>query len=54
MVDRKKCIGCASCTFICPNNAIKLVDGRAQIDPKKCVKCHACENICPVAAIKIK
>lgn len=54
MVDPKKCISCGACISLCPQNAIKFVDGKAKIDPKKCVKCGACASFCPMTAITIK
>lgn len=53
MVDSSKCISCGACISICPVNAIKFVDGKAQINPKKCIKCGSCAQFCPVGAITI-
>ncbi len=54
MVDTKKCITCGACVSICPVQAIKIVNGKAQINPKKCIKCGSCSQFCPVSAIEIK
>ena len=53
MVDKEKCIGCGACASICPQGAIKLKNGKAEINPEKCVKCGACQNFCPMSAIDI-
>ena len=50
-VDRDKCIGCESCTMVCPVGAISMVDGKAMIDPEQCISCGACVGECPVEAI---
>ncbi len=54
MVDEKKCITCGCCVSICPQGAIKIVNGKARIDEKKCVKCGQCAKFCPMTAIEIK
>lgn len=53
MVDSNLCIGCGACASICPVNAIKLVNGKAQINKEKCIHCGACQQFCPVGAIDI-
>lgn len=50
-VDRDKCIGCESCTMVCPVGAISMVDGKAMIDGEQCISCGACVGECPVEAI---
>lgn len=35
----------------CPQKAIYLVDGVAQIDPQLCQECLACLSVCPTGAI---
>ncbi|PWH13043.1 MAG: hypothetical protein DDG59_14785 [Anaerolineae bacterium] len=46
------CVGCEACLSVCPNNAIKLYQGRAWIDSSLCGECGACAEICPQGAIK--
>lgn len=41
------CLGLGDCVKVCPVNAIKVVNGIAQIDPKICVACGACQTACP-------
>ena len=57
-VEARKCIGCGLCSFVCPEGAISMVDGKAVIDPGKCVNCGICKNGnggdydgCPAGAI---
>lgn len=46
----KNCIA-HSCIEVCPRNAIKIVENRAQIDYSKCVGCGLCASACPYGAI---
>lgn len=52
-LDRDKCIGCTKCVRICPTEAIRVRDGKAEIDNARCIDCSQCVAICPVNAIKI-
>lgn len=47
------CEGCGRCRDRCRQNAIQVVDGRAQIDPEKCVFCGYCARVCPQFCIKV-
>ena len=47
------CEGCGHCKARCRQNAIEIVDGRAQIDPEKCVFCGYCARACPQFCIKV-
>ena len=50
-VDVSKCTGCGSCVEVCPVEAIKLVDNKAQIDQDECLECGACQAECANEAI---
>jgi len=51
-VNKIGCVGCGTCcSGICPANAIKLVDGKAEIDQSACLHCGTCASICPMQAI---
>lgn len=51
--DNTKCIGCHTCTGICPVGAISVAaDGKCAIDINKCISCGTCASICPVTAIE--
>jgi electron transfer flavoprotein alpha subunit len=52
-VDKNKCIGCSICVQVCPFNAAKLVDKKAEMN-ENCTLCGACEKACPVQAISIE
>ena len=47
------CMGLGSCVNVCPQHAISLVDGVAQVDPKKCVACGLCVKACPKGLIEL-
>jgi len=53
-ITKKKCIGCGDCTEHCSQNALSIVDEKAQMDKKKCIGCGECILICPNSAIEIK
>ena len=52
-IDQDECIGCGQCVTACPFDAIKLVDGTAQVIENNCRGCKQCIRMCPVQAITI-
>ncbi|MFH1420472.1 MAG: 4Fe-4S binding protein [Candidatus Aenigmatarchaeota archaeon] len=52
-VNPSKCIQCAGCVGVCPNDALQLKD-KILCDEKKCTSCNICVNFCPAGALKIK
>lgn len=49
----KKCIGCLSCYFSCPVDAIEYTTNELnelsiKVDNSKCIKCNKCESACPI------
>ena len=46
------CAGCGRCEHVCPNSAISVVDGKAEIDREKCRKCFSCVDICHADAMQ--
>ena len=52
-IEVNRCAGCGACVQACPQGAISLVDGVAQIDSSLCTECQACVNVCPKGAIRV-
>ncbi len=50
-VDPVICNGCGACVETCPNDAIRLVSGKAVVDQDKCAACAVCADACPTHAI---
>lgn len=51
-VDTEKCIGCNRCVNVCPQNNIKIVDGKYKFG-HGCVLCMGCSFGCPENAISV-
>ncbi len=45
------CTGCTSCVKVCPTEAIRVRNGKAEIDSNRCVDCGNCVTICSFHAI---
>ena len=52
-VSKNKCVGCGLCVDICPQEAVAVSKGVAQIERDKCVECQACSQECPQEAIML-
>jgi len=53
-IDRHLCIGCGSCTRVCPEGVLALIHGTAHlIHASQCVGHAYCEQVCPVGAITV-
>ncbi len=53
--DEKKCIHCLRCFLYCPDNAVKVKNGKVvKIDYNYCKGCGICARECPVGAIKME
>jgi len=48
----QKCNGCGKCSEICPDDAIRIVDGRPVWVKERCYRCLACIHRCPMEAIE--
>jgi thioredoxin reductase (NADPH) len=54
IIDPVRCIGSASCTDACPEDALGIIGGKAQlINPASCIGHGACAAACPVEAITL-
>ncbi|MBR6221777.1 MAG: RnfABCDGE type electron transport complex subunit B [Clostridia bacterium] len=47
------CLGFGSCATVCPENAIRVVNGVAMVNRKKCVGCGLCVKACPRGLIEL-
>ena len=53
VVAEKKCLGCAICVLICPQDAMKMPSSFiVHIDKDKCNQCRECLDFCPFDALK--
>ncbi len=41
------CLGYGDCVAVCPQGAIAIKEGVAEVDPKKCIGCGICTRTCP-------
>ena len=46
------CVGCGTCTRVCPRGCIHLEDKRPVWDYSRCANCMACIQACPTKAIQ--
>ncbi|MHC4956143.1 MAG: NAD(P)-binding domain-containing protein [Planctomycetota bacterium] len=55
IVDLSRCLGCATCTAVCPEEGVlEIVHGQAVVvNGARCMGIAACERECPVGAIQI-
>ncbi|MBQ2094557.1 MAG: RnfABCDGE type electron transport complex subunit B [Firmicutes bacterium] len=47
------CLGFGSCNAVCPEDAIRVVDGCAVVNPERCVGCGLCVKTCPRGLIEL-
>jgi iron only hydrogenase large subunit-like protein len=48
------CTGCTHCMNICPTEAIRVKNGKAELIGNRCVDCGFCHRVCPVNAIIVE
>lgn len=53
-IQKDLCIGCSHCMNICPTEAIRVREGKAELFENKCIDCGECFRVCPVNAIIIE
>ena len=47
------CLGFGSCAAVCPQSAIRVVDGVAMVNRKRCIGCGLCVKACPRGLIEL-
>ena len=47
-----RCVGCGTCTRICPRGCIRLEDKKPVYDYTNCINCMACIQACPTKALQ--
>jgi len=47
------CKGCATCIEACPNGALSVVEGKAQVNHDICLLCGYCSPVCPEFALRV-
>lgn len=47
------CLGLGSCAAVCPEGAISVNNGVAEVDTDKCIACGKCVSICPRGAVEL-
>ncbi|MBQ8109309.1 MAG: RnfABCDGE type electron transport complex subunit B [Clostridia bacterium] len=47
------CLGLGSCASVCPENAIRVVNGVATVNRARCVGCGLCAKACPKGLIEL-
>jgi len=52
-IDKEKCNGCEACKDVCPPQAIRCEEGKAEIVAALCEECGVCVDECPEKAIAI-
>ena len=53
-IERDVCIGCSHCMRVCPTEALRVREGKAELYDNRCVDCGECYRVCPVNAIIIE
>jgi len=55
VVDHEKCKKCGTCWLVCPDNAMKKINGGEKYEPDLdyCKGCGICAHECPVNAIEM-
>jgi len=48
------CIGCSHCIRVCPTEALRVRNGKAELYENRCIDCGECFRVCPTSAIIIE
>ena len=52
-LEHDKCQGCVACVKVCPTEAIRVRNGKAEILSDRCIDCGACAAKCPYHAFSV-
>jgi iron only hydrogenase large subunit-like protein len=52
VTDTTKCVGCVTCSKVCPTKAIRVRGGVAQVDDELCIDCGSCMEVCRRGAMR--
>ena len=53
-LNEEKCVGCGTCTNVCPHGVFEIREGTAKvIDKNGCMECGACTLNCPALALDV-
>jgi ferredoxin len=56
-LDKGLCLKCDICATVCPQEAVTIIPGEAElditIDPRRCLLCEICAHFCPVGAVTL-
>lgn len=47
------CKGCGACVDACPNGALTMKEGKAEVDHQICLLCGYCNPVCPQFALRL-
>lgn len=50
ILEKDYCNGCTHCLDRCPTQAIRIINGKAQIIQDRCIDCGECLRVCPYHA----
>ncbi len=53
-IIKKRCIGCGDCITHCSQEAISMIEEKADIDQEKCIGCGECIIVCPSGAAQVQ
>ncbi len=53
-INDEKCVGCGECEDHCSQQALAVVDAKAELNRESCIGCGECILICPNEAVEIQ
>jgi Pyruvate/2-oxoacid:ferredoxin oxidoreductase delta subunit len=52
-IEKTCCSGCYACVIVCPQAAISIQGGKAEVDNRLCISCGICKQECLEKAISV-